>query len=88
MNEKTKNALLSIVALCNELAVNVFDGSDIKTTGRLYRNEKIRIFVDLTRDDCFLLVSAGHAAGDGHRTLAAADIVLLDQALGIFAHGF
>ena len=29
-----------------------------------------------------------NAAGDGHRTLAAADIVLLDQALGIFAHGF
>ena len=35
-----------------------------------------------------MLVSAGHAAGDGHRTLAAADIVLLDQALGIFAHSF
>ena len=43
--------------------------------------------IDLAGDDGLLLVAAGHAAGDGGRALAAAHIVLLDQALGVLEDG-
>ena len=44
------------------------------------------VLVDLTGNDGFLLVAAGHAAHDGGTPLAAAHVVLLDQAVGILAH--
>ncbi len=53
---------LALVALGDELAVDVFDGADVQTAGRLHGDEQLGILVDLAGDDGLLLVAAGHAA--------------------------
>src|SRR5699024_6526608 len=50
----------------------------------LDRYQKLRLLVDLTGDDGFLLVAARHAAGNGLGSLTAAHIILTDQLFGIF----
>ena len=41
----------------------MLDCSNIQTTGRLNCNQKLRILIDLTGNDCFLLVSTRKIAG-------------------------
>ena len=48
----------------------------------------IRDSVYLACDDGLLLVAAGHAARYGHRALTGADIVLLNELIGILADIF
>ena len=66
----------------------MLDCSNIQTTGRLNCNQKLRILVDLTGNDCFLLVSTRHGSCLGDSTLTGTDIVLFDQAVGISANLF
>ena len=57
------------------------DGSDVQTSGRLYRYQQLVLFIDLTGDDGFLLVAAGHRSRDGDRSLSGSYVELLLQSL-------
>ena len=63
--------------------MDIFDGSYIQTTGRLYGDQKFRILVDLSCDDRFLLITTGHGTNGCDRTLTGTDIILFDQAVCI-----
>ena len=68
--------------------VDVFDRAHVQSAGGLDGDQQVRVLIDLPGHDGLLLVAAGHAAGDGHRALAGAHVVLLDQPLGIRPDGF
>ena len=63
--------------------MNVLDRADIQTSGRLHRNQKLRILIYFTGNDRLLLIAAGHAPGNGHRTLSGTHVILRDQLFGI-----
>ena len=81
-----QNALAS-VALGDELLVDVFDRAHVEASRRLHGHKKFRVLIDFARDDCLLLVAAGHAAHHRTGTLARAHVVLLDEAVGIRPDG-
>ena len=68
--------------------VDEFDGADVEAAGGLDGDQKFRSLVDLTGDNGFLLVTAGHGAGYGNGALAGADIVGFHQPLGVGADIF
>ncbi len=57
--EGNKKNSLPFVTFLYELVVNILDCTDIKTTCRLYCNQKIRIGGYFTPDDCLLLITTG-----------------------------
>ena len=67
--------------------MDILDRADVQTAGWLDCDQQLRLLIDLAGDDGLLLVAAGHTAGDGGRALAAAHVILLDKALGVFLHG-
>ena len=77
---------LALIALGHDLPVDVFNGADVQAAGGLHCHQQLGVFVDLTGNDGFLLVAAGHAAHDGGAALAAADVVLRDQFIGVLPH--
>ena len=68
--------------------MNVFDRTDIQSSGRLYCDQEFRIFVDFSRDDRFLLISSGHGTYCCDRSLTGTDIVLFDQTIRILSDFF
>ena len=66
--------------------MDILNGSNIQAAGRLHSHQQLGILIDFARDDGFLLVAAGHAAGNGHTALAGTHIVLLNQVVRILAH--
>ena len=76
---------LAGVALRHELAVDVLNGADVKSARGLDRYDQRLVTVELTGDNGLLLVAAGHAARNGDRPLAGADVELVDEPLGIAA---
>ena len=67
--------------------MDILDGAHVQAPGGLHGDQQLRVLVDLPGDDGLLLVAAGHAAGHCDRPLAGADVVLLDQAVGVLADG-
>jgi len=63
--------------------MDIFDGADVQAPGRLYRDEDLRIQVDLPGSDSLLLVSSRHAAHDGPGAPAASDIKFFDELVGV-----
>ena len=76
---------LALVAKLHQLAVDVFDRAHVQAARGLDGDDERLVAVDLAGDDSFLLVAAGHAAGNGHRPLAGAHVKLLDELFGIFS---
>ena len=74
---------LAFIALGHDLLVDILDRADVQAAGGLDSYQQVGVFIDLAGDNGFLLVAAGHATGDRDGTLAAAHVVLFDEALGI-----
>ena len=68
--------------------MDILNGAHVQAAGGLDGNEQLRVLVNLPGHDGLLLVAAGHAAGHGDRPLAGADIVLVDEAVGVVPDGF
>ena len=66
--------------------MDILDRAYVKTSGRLHCHKKLRVFVNLSCNNRLLLVTAGHTPHNGHRSLTASHIILLDQLLRISAH--
>ena len=86
--ERHQKHRMACVTHGNKLLVDILDGADVKAARRLNRDEQLGILVDLASDDGLLLVAAGHAARRCDRALAGADVVLLDELIGILAYVF
>ena len=67
--------------------MDVLDGTHVQAPGGLDGDEQLGVPVNFPGHDGLLLVSAGHTPGDGDAALAAADIILLDQPVGIIPDG-
>ena len=65
----------------------VLNGAHVQAAGGLDGDEQFGVLVDLAGHDGLLLVSAGHAARGGDGALAGADVVLLDELLGVGPDG-
>ena len=70
----------------HKLAVYILYGAHVQAARRLHSHDQRLIPVQLTRDYRLLLVAAGHAPRARHRPLPGADVELLDELLGVFAH--
>ena len=64
------------------------DSAYIHASGRLYCDQKGRIFINFSGYDGFLLITAGHGSCLGYRTLAGSYIVSSDQFFRIASDGF
>ena len=66
--------------------MHMLNGTYIQASCRLYSNKKLRIFVYFTGNDGFLLISSGHGSGLCNSALTGTDVILFNQAVGIFAN--
>ena len=67
--------------------MDILDSAYVQAAGGLDGDQQLGVFIDLARNDGFLLVAAGHAAGNRCGALAAAHVILLNQSGGIGLHG-
>ena len=73
----------SLVPLADHLAVDILNGPDIQSAGRLYKDHQGALLLDFTGNNRFLLIAAAHGTHYGPAPLAAADIVLFNQTVRI-----
>ena len=78
---------LALVPLGDDPLVDILDGADVEPASGLGDDEGLGRAVDLARDNGLLLVPAGHRARRRGSALAAADVELADEALGVGPHG-
>ena len=65
--------------------MNILYRADVQPARRLNGDEELRLLVELSGDDGFLLVAAGHASRNRDRALTGTHVVLLDEPVGISA---
>jgi hypothetical protein len=76
----------ALIALGDELGVDVLDRADVDTSGRLRRDEQVDRAIELAGDDELLLVAAGQGAGRrGDRR--GADVEGAHELLGVGVDG-
>ena len=74
---------VSLVALRDDLFVNVFDRTDIESARRLNGDEQFRFNGKLAADDELLLVSAGKFSRRRFYPLTRANVKIIDDVFGV-----
>ena len=67
--------------------MDVFNGAHVQTACGLDGDNQWLVPVDLSGNDRFLLVAAGHTAHHGNGPLSAADVVLFNEQVGVVPDG-
>ena len=77
----------SLVALIDNILVDIFDRADVKTAGRVHGNEQIFVVLNLTRDDDLLLIAAGEGACRPLLAFGRTDVIVFDGFAGMLEDG-
>ena len=82
--QRNQENRLSGISLCNNLLMDIFNGTDIQTSCRLHKNHQIRIQLNLSSNNRFLLISTAHGAHNRLTALSGTNIILCDKLFSIF----
>ena len=63
--------------------MDIFDGSDIQTSGWLHKDHQRRLKFNLSSDDGLLLITAAHGADNGLVSLTAPDVIPVNQFISV-----
>ncbi len=63
--------------------MDIFDGSDIQTSGWLHKDHQRRLKFNLSSNDGLLLITAAHGADNGLVSLTAPDVIPVNQFISV-----